>query len=157
MKKWRVPIFLVIVLTIIFFPLKVWCADTRPPEEIDRENRAKAKLEQARRKAKANASQAAPAYTPPEYYYPAPRYRSYYGPTYTKIPPKPGKCEVRSYPEGAEVYMKGELLGKTPLKMEKPPGAYPLSIKLPGYEDVQIGILVSSGSKRTITVNLEQN
>ena len=154
MKTWRFTIFLVFILTIIIFPLKVWCAD-KPPEEIDRENRAKAKLEQARRKAKAN--QNAPAYTPATNYYPRPRYRSYYGPTYTKVPPKPGKCEVRSFPSGAEVYMKGELLGKTPLKMEKPPGAYPLNIRFPGYDEVQVGILVSPGSRRIITVNLEQN
>lgn len=155
MKTWRLTIFLVFILTVIFFPLKVWCADTRPPEEIDRENRAKAKLEQARRKAKA--SQEAPAAAPAVNYYPRPRYRSYYGPTYTKIPPKPGKCEVRSYPSGAEVFMKGELMGKTPLQMERPPGAYPLTIKLPGYDEVQVGILVSPGSRRIITVNLEQN
>ena len=150
--KW-IPV-IIFILGVLLFPLKVLAQSSKPPEEIDRERRAKARLEKARRKSKSTNT---PTYSPSQNYYRRPRYRSYYGPAYTRVPPKPGNYEVRSYPSGAEVYMKGNLLGKTPLKMEKPPGAYPLTLRLPGYRELEIGLLFSSGSKRVITINLDRN
>ncbi len=63
-----------------------------------------------------------------------------------------GSVQVRSYPEGADVYMDGSYLGRSPLDLgEVAPGPHSLGIRLKGYRDSVLdfelapGALYSSG------------
>jgi serine/threonine protein kinase len=69
---------------------------------------------------------------------------------------KPGYLTVNTKPEGADVYLGNDSLGKTPL--EKFPvayGKYKLKIVLPNYKETDADIDVQIGKETTINENLE--
>ena len=47
----------------------------------------------------------------------------------------PAKVAIRSTPDGAEIYLDGQLIGSTPSSLELPAGTHDLSVRLSGYQD----------------------
>jgi len=152
MKKLKTILFSLIIFILATGTFSAWCQQTKPPEDSDRIKRAKAKLEKARRKMKSKNTSTTPGNVRYRSYYP----RYYRRRSYPRTPPKPGKFDLRSIPVGAEVYLNGKLLGVTPITIKKPAGTYPLKLKLQGYGEINIGVIVPSGSKKTVTVPLEK-
>jgi len=70
--------------------------------------------------------------------------------------PAPAKVAVRSTPDGAEIYLDGQLIGSTPSTLELPAGTHELSVRLSGYQDWTRNMRVLSGSEINLDANLEK-
>lgn len=68
----------------------------------------------------------------------------------------PAKVAVHSNPEGAEIYLGGQLIGSTPSTVELPAGNHELSIRRSGYQDWTRTMRVLSGSEISLNAILEK-
>lgn len=70
--------------------------------------------------------------------------------------PAPAKVAVHSNPDGAEIYLDGQLIGSTPSTVELPAGNHELSVRLAGYQDWNRSMKVLSGSEINLNATLEK-
>jgi hypothetical protein len=68
----------------------------------------------------------------------------------------PAKVAIRSTPDGAEIYLDGQMIGSTPSSLELPAGTHELSVRLPGYQDWTRSMRVLSGSEINLDAKLEK-
>ena len=68
----------------------------------------------------------------------------------------PAKVAIRSTPDGAEIYLDGQLIGSTPSSLELPAGTHDLSVRLSGYQDWNRSRRVFSGSEINLDAKLEK-
>ncbi len=68
----------------------------------------------------------------------------------------PAKVAIRSTPDGAEIYLDGQLIGSTPSSLELPAGTHDLSVRLSGYQDWNRSMRVLSGSEINLDAKLEK-
>jgi hypothetical protein len=69
-----------------------------------------------------------------------------------------GTITVNSYPAGAAVYLNGMRNGETPAEFDNlTPGNYSVMIRLAGYNDSTIPVVLSDGSLREIRAELVQS
>lgn len=69
---------------------------------------------------------------------------------------KYGSLRVETQPSGADLELKGEMLGKAPLYLEKlKPGPMRLSVSLKSYETKEIQVLIRAGKEIHLTLVLE--
>jgi len=55
-----------------------------------------------------------------------------------------GKLDIKTNPS-ARVYMKGQSKGRTPIKLNAPPGRHTIVFKAPGYNDLRVSVNVRPG------------
>ncbi len=68
-----------------------------------------------------------------------------------------GRVEIESSPDGAKVWMNGDLKGETPLQLQAiSPGQYYLRIEEDGYAPVTQEILIERGRVNRVTVQLQK-
>jgi hypothetical protein len=166
MKLKRIILLVFTIFSLLCFPVIAANNQNIPPEELDRQRKAKAKLEKTRQKAKPPTT--TPAATPaaiPSYnrqipvrYVPRSTndYKDESGPAYEEAAPEPGIFVIESEPSGAEVWLKGRFLGKTPVTIADKAGSYPLVIKYSGFEETSIGALILSGKKSNVKILLDE-
>lgn len=70
--------------------------------------------------------------------------------------PAPAKVAIRSTPDGAEIYLDGQMIGSTPSTLELPEGTHELSVRLSGYQDWTRSMRVLSGSEINLDAKLEK-
>jgi hypothetical protein len=70
--------------------------------------------------------------------------------------PAPAKVAVHSSPDGAEIYLDGQLIGSTPSTVELPAGTHELSVRLSGYQDWTRSMRILSGSEINLEAKLEK-
>jgi hypothetical protein len=70
--------------------------------------------------------------------------------------PAQAKVAVHSNPDGAEIYLDGQLIGSTPSIVELPAGNHELSVRLSGYQDWTRSMRVLSGSEISLNATLEK-
>lgn len=70
--------------------------------------------------------------------------------------PAPARVAVHSTPDGAEIYLDGQLVGSTPSSLELPAGTHELSVRLSGYQDWTRSMRVLSGSEINLNAVLEK-
>jgi hypothetical protein len=68
----------------------------------------------------------------------------------------PAKVVVHSNPDGAEIYLDGQLIGSTPSTVELPAGNHELSVRLSGYQDWTRSMRVLSGSEISLNPTLKK-
>lgn len=68
----------------------------------------------------------------------------------------PAKVAIRSTPDGAEIYLDGQMIGSTPSTLELPAGTHELSVRLSGYQDWTRSMRVLSGSEINLDAKLEK-
>jgi hypothetical protein len=68
----------------------------------------------------------------------------------------PAKVAVHSSPDGAEIYLDGQLIGSTPSTVELPAGTHELSVRLSGYQDWIRSMRILSGSEINLDAKLEK-
>jgi serine/threonine protein kinase len=69
----------------------------------------------------------------------------------------PARVEVVSRPSGAEVFLDGRLVGRTPLMLsEVPSGAHAVRIALPGHQRWVTTVEVAPGSHQRVAASLER-
>jgi hypothetical protein len=68
----------------------------------------------------------------------------------------PAKVAIHSTPDGAEIYLDGQLIGSTPSTLELPSGTHDLSLRLSGYQDWTRSMRVLSGSEINLDAKLEK-
>jgi PEGA domain len=68
----------------------------------------------------------------------------------------PAKVAIRSTPDGAEIYLDGQMIGSTPSSLELPAGTHDLSVRLSGYQDWNRSMRVLSGSEINLDAKLEK-
>jgi hypothetical protein len=68
----------------------------------------------------------------------------------------PAKVAVHSSPDGAEIYLDGQLIGSTPSTVELPAGTHELSVRLSGYQDWTRSMRILSGSEISLEAKLEK-
>ncbi len=68
----------------------------------------------------------------------------------------PAKVAIHSTPDGAEIYLDGQLIGSTPSTLELPSGTHELSVRLSGYQDWTRSMRVLSGSEINLDAKLEK-
>jgi hypothetical protein len=68
----------------------------------------------------------------------------------------PAKVAVHSSPDGAEIYLDGQLIGSTPSTLELPAGTHELSVRLSGYQDWTRSMRILSGSEINLEAKLEK-
>lgn len=66
------------------------------------------------------------------------------------------KINIRSQPEGAEIYINGKFVGSTPSVFNLAPGEHTINIKHTGYKDWERTISASQGSEVNVVANLER-
>ena len=66
-----------------------------------------------------------------------------------------GTIVVDYEPEGSDVYLNKELIGKTPLKKDIPVGEYIVGIKNEYYKDINRSVIVRDGQESAISGSLE--
>ncbi len=69
---------------------------------------------------------------------------------------KKANVKINSEPSGAEVYINGELKGKTPLTLTLAYGTYQLELKKSGHKDIKKELTVN-GKTRDINIELTEN
>ena len=62
---------------------------------------------------------------------------------------------VKSEPEGASVFVNGELIGKTPTEKILEPGTYEVTVSLEGYETYETDITLEKGEVRELSLTLD--
>ncbi len=73
--------------------------------------------------------------------------------TVSQPPSGPGTLTVRSVPEGANVYVDGENVGTTPVRLPNVmPGSHRLLLTLQGYGDISRTVDIASGSESEVSV-----
>ncbi len=80
-----------------------------------------------------------------------------------KPKPKPKPKPARSVPiviganvDGANVYINGDLAGRTPLKARLRPGKYKVRLSRDGYKDAEQPFVVQKGKKATLNVEMQK-
>jgi serine/threonine-protein kinase len=75
-----------------------------------------------------------------------------------RVPPEtPGGLQILSRPAGADVFVDGALVGRTPLLMASvPPGAHEVRIELPGHRRWATSVRVEPGGRARVAASLEQ-
>jgi hypothetical protein len=68
----------------------------------------------------------------------------------------PGSLQVLSRPVGAEVFVDGRSVGRTPLSIEADPGRHDVRLALPGFNPWQTTVDVKPGSPTRVSGSLEQ-
>ena len=69
-----------------------------------------------------------------------------------------GSVELTATPDSSEVYMDGELVGKTPLSMRYVPvGSYELTVSHDGYRQTEVGVDVTPSAVVQREVALGKN
>ena len=69
----------------------------------------------------------------------------------------PGALQIDSRPSGAQVYVDGRLIGRTPLSMSGvEAGTHGVRIEAPGYRAWSTSVAVTSGSRARVAASLEQ-
>lgn len=69
-----------------------------------------------------------------------------------------GELEVNSLPEGADVYLNGQMVGKTPFHTQniEPETTYTILIKQAGYEDWSRSIKIFGGKSEVVSASLKK-
>jgi len=70
--------------------------------------------------------------------------------------PAPAKVALHSNPDGAEIYLDGQLIGSTPSIVQLPAGNHELSVRLSGYQDWTRSMRILSGSEISLNATLEK-
>lgn len=65
-----------------------------------------------------------------------------------------GFLYVNSTPQGAEVYVSGQLRGRTPISLSLPEGSYPVELRLADYEPYRATLKVEQGRETRLEVRL---
>ncbi|MER3451053.1 MAG: S-layer protein [Thermus sp.] len=65
-----------------------------------------------------------------------------------------GFLYVNSTPQGAEVYVSGQLKGRTPISLSLPEGSYPVELRLADYEPYRATLQVERGRETRLEVRL---
>jgi hypothetical protein len=75
-----------------------------------------------------------------------------------RVPPEtPGGLQILSRPAGAEVFVDGALVGRTPLLVASvAPGAHEVRIELPGHRRWATSVRVEPGGRARVAASLEQ-
>jgi hypothetical protein len=69
-----------------------------------------------------------------------------------------GAMEIRSFPEGAEIWYKGEMLGVTPFAVpQSPPGEFDLTLKLTNHQIVETKVVVAKRERARHLVFMPTN
>lgn len=68
--------------------------------------------------------------------------------------PRTGTLLLETSPAGAEVYLKGRLQGRTPLRLTLDEGTYRVEYRLPGYEPYQATVRVERGRETRLAATL---
>lgn len=77
-------------------------------------------------------------------------------PVPTQTPRPVGSLQVHSVPEGAEVFLNGRVVGRTPMTVNnQTPGTYSLRVIANGYQDYQQDIKITAGTN-TLNITLVQ-
>jgi len=73
----------------------------------------------------------------------------------TPVAPSTGSIEVRSTPDGAEVYVDGAFIGNSPATLRLSPGQHTIRVAQSGYKDWSRDISVQSGSEAHLVATLQ--
>ena len=73
----------------------------------------------------------------------------------TPVAPSTGSIEVRSTPDGAEVYVDGAFIGNSPATLRLSPGQHTIRVAQSGYKDWSRDISVHSGSEAHLVATLQ--
>ena len=68
--------------------------------------------------------------------------------------PKLAKIEIKTTPQGAEVYMQNRYLGKSPITTAYKAGKYTVRVKKPGYKSITKQIELKKGQNLTLNLKL---
>jgi hypothetical protein len=72
--------------------------------------------------------------------------------------PAPGSMQVESRPAGANVYLDGRLVGRTPIQLGGlRAGAHTVALELAGYRRWVSSVDLGAGERRRVAASLEQN
>ena len=77
-------------------------------------------------------------------------------PTITAVAVQAGSIEVKSSPDGAEVYADTSFIGNAPATLKLSPGQHIIRVSANGYKDWSRDIAVQSGSEAHLTATLEK-
>jgi len=72
------------------------------------------------------------------------------------VPMGSGILKLSSSPLGANVYLNGQLLGRTPLEASVPEGNYQADLKLEGHETFKVNVVMRKDTKTEGTLQLKQ-
>lgn len=75
--------------------------------------------------------------------------------TATAVSPA-GSVELRSTPDGADVYVDGAFVGNSPATLKLTPGLHTIRVKQSGYKEWSRDITVQNGSEAHLTASLEK-
>jgi len=67
-----------------------------------------------------------------------------------------GTIDVRSNPDGADVYADGQFVGNSPATLKLNPGKHTVAVKMSGYKDWSREISTDAGSEAHLTATLEK-
>jgi hypothetical protein len=66
------------------------------------------------------------------------------------------RIQIRSSPEGAEIYVNGRFVGNAPSILNLPPGEHTITVKHSGYKDWERIVSTLPGSEANLVANLEE-
>ena len=67
-----------------------------------------------------------------------------------------GMLSISSSPEGADIYIQGQLVGTTPYEVKLHKGTYKVKISKKGFEDYTTTVDLKWGTKKSVSVSLEK-
>jgi hypothetical protein len=68
-----------------------------------------------------------------------------------------GRLLVQTFPDGAEVFLNGRLVGRTPFELrDQPAGAFEMVLSLPDHDDVRLGGDVMGGATTELSFQLDR-
>ncbi|MFT7625322.1 MAG: hypothetical protein ACI9WU_004513 [Myxococcota bacterium] len=71
-------------------------------------------------------------------------------------PPKAVGVTIKANVEGANVYINGELAGRTTLKAKLAPGTYKIRLSKDGFKDREQPLVLKAGKRATLAVEMEK-
>ncbi len=71
-------------------------------------------------------------------------------------PPRVGTISLTSNPLGCSIFIDGEFVGKSPIKLKRNPGTYTIVFELEGYESHTKSVKVTAGKTTKITAKFEK-
>lgn len=72
------------------------------------------------------------------------------------VAPLESTVEVNSSPEGADIEVKGQVIGKAPLTLNLKPGEHTITVRLAGYRPLVKFVRVSAGEIRVVNAELRR-
>ena len=68
-----------------------------------------------------------------------------------------GTVNVKTNPDGADVYLDGEFYGNSPATLKLKSGKHTVGVKMTGYKDWSREVSTDAGSDAHLTATLEKN